>query len=250
MNSNKKNRAFTLAEMMVSFVMVAAITSILIGTFRDSGPQENILNYRKTYTTLQQAITQLANDKMVFPNEDHVFMIDGRINTDGTYSHMATVNGATNYFSNVNEEIVENASSTFFCSELIRVINILQTPARNGLPATPTCEGDANMDAPNLNITMANGVQLFNVGGNTFSGADDDNFISDHIDIIIDTNGRKGPNSTDPTAKRDRFRLRINYDGKITTDSNWTAENAIFRAGTKAQVLELQTLIDTEQEND
>lgn len=252
----KKNKAFTLAEMMVSFIMVAAITSLLIGTFKDSGPQENILNYRKTFTTLQQAISQLANDREIFPDENLVFMINARRNADGSYAHTmeqdcqeddpATADIDESDICIPTDEYELNPSSKFFCSELIRVINILQTPARNGLPATPTCEGEANMDAPNLNITMANGVQLFNVSENTFEGADDDAYISNHIDIIIDTNGRKGPNSLAATDKRDRFRLRIDFDGKVTTDASWTAENAIFRAGTKAQTLKLGTLPDEE----
>lgn len=233
MYKKNKNKAFSLAEMLVSFTLVAVITGVLVGTFRDQGPKENILNYQKTYATLQKSISLMLANREAFPDEDLVFMIDGTRQPDGSYVFTTIINDGV-------EEFVENTSSNHFCRELVRELNTINTPVRGDSPATPNCTTGG------LNITLSNGVQLFDVARNTFAGADDDSFLRDHIDIMVDTNGRKGPNSINPSAKRDRFRIRIDYEGKITTDANWTAENAIFRAGNRPQTLKLEELIDNE----
>ena len=202
MPNNKK--AFTLAEMMISFAIIATIASLMMVRFKNVSPKETIVNYKKAYVTVQQAVAQLISDANSFPtgNFDQIAKIESGeivINDDGL--------------------VTETVNSNEFCKKLVRALNTI---------GTPQCSSKG------LNMTLSNGIELHDIAGQSFDGADADNYIKKHIDIIVDTNGKKAPNTTEPHEKRDRFRIRIYVDGKVTTSNEWAAENAIFEAGTTA----------------
>ena len=207
---NKKiniKKAFTFAEMIISLCIIATIAAMMMIRFKNVSPKESILNYKKAYTTLQQAVSQIANDAEAFPTGK--FDEKAKLDTDGKIT--------LDEHDNIDTETVK---SDYFCKNLAKALNTL---------GTPSCS------ATGLNIVLSNGIELHNVAGQDFEGEDSDKYIKNHIDIIIDTNGKKGPNTTDPVEKRDRFRARIYVDGKITTDNSWSAENAMLTEGSRAR---------------
>ena len=218
----KKINAFTLAEMIISLVIVATIAAMLMMRFKNVSPKENILNYKKAYTTIQQAVSILANDRESFPDSEKVFMVNANRNA---------TTGALE-FEMTDDTFTEKSSSNYFCTQLARTLNTI---------GTPTCS------TKGVNITLTNGMQLINVAGQNFAGENATNYLKKHIDIIVDTNGRKAPNSSLASDKRDRFKIRIFFDGKVTTDPNWIAENEIFNAGSKAQTLHLGDYIHNDK---
>ena len=237
MKINKK-KAFTMTEMLISFAIVAAVAGLFMMRFRNASPKDNIVNYKKTYFTLAQVIGQMANDFQAFPDSNNVFMIDGERISE-TEIDFDRMDDDPNTIEDESLELVTNASSNYFCKELVRRINII------GDPATACNEYDAATREGV--ITLTNGVQILGIGNKRFerpAGADD--YTREYIDVDIDTNGVKPPNSSLPSDSRDRFRIRIFFDGKVTTDSSWRAENAIFEAGSRAQNLNLREFPDEE----
>ena len=226
MKRNKK--AFTLAEMLATFAIIATIAGIFMSRFNNVSPKENIMNYKKAYFTIQQVVAQLANDRELFPSEDNGFMINGTRNADGTIT-----------FEGGLETPTLVASSNYFCRELVRNLNTIGD-------LTTACTEFNEATGAGI-ITLSNGVQLLNVGGQEFElPANANNYTQECIDIIVDTNGQKGPNSMLASDNRDRFRIRIFFEGKVTTAPTWVAENAIFEAGTKAQNLNLREFPDAQ----
>ncbi len=220
---NKKTnikKAFTFAEMIISLCIIATIAAMMMVRFKNVSPKESIINYKKAYTTLQQAVSQIASDANAFPTGK--FDEKARLDTDGEITLDAHDNIDT-----------ETVNSNYFCKNLAKSLNTL---------GTPSCS------ATGLNIVLSNGIEFHNVAGQDFTGEDTEKYIKNHIDIIIDTNGKKGPNTTNPVEKRDRFRARIYVDGKITTDNSWSAENAILTEGSRASTSKkicFKTLKDT-----
>lgn len=213
-------KAFTLAEMLTSLTIIGFLAGFFLSRFNNIAPRENIMNYKKTYFTIQDAVSRLVSDTAAFPSPTRGFMIRGIRQADGTYNIIG---------GEVNPTL--NRSSNYFCTELVRTLN-----TTGDLSTACTNDGIIN---------LSNGVQLINVGGLNFARPAGANiYTNDYIDIIVDTNGRRLPNSLDASNNRDRFRIRIDFVGKVTTAPTWTAENEILQAGTRAQNLNLQEFPD------
>ena len=225
---NKLKKAFTLAEMLASFAIVAFISGLFISSFNNSAPRENIMNYKKMYFTIQQTVSGLINDRLVFPSEDNGFMINGRRNPDGTIT-----------FQMIGEEFELVESSNYFCRELVSSLNTVGD-------LSTACDETNDENGTGI-ITLSNGMQLRDVGQQNFAlPAGASRYEREYIDITVDTNGQRAPNSLDATDSRDRFRIRIYFDGKVTTAPTWSAENAILESGSRAQSLNLREFPDAE----
>lgn len=72
-----KKQGFTLAEMVVSIGLVAAIAVVLVPMLPFIKPNKDLLMFRKAYYRVEQAITELVNDDNLYPEPD-----DG---SEGTY---------------------------------------------------------------------------------------------------------------------------------------------------------------------
>ena len=146
MSNNKK--AFTLAEMMISFAIIATIASLMMVRFKNVSPKETIVNYKKAYVTVQQAVAQLISDANSFPtgNFDQIAKIESGeivVNDDGL--------------------VTETVNSNEFCKKLVRALNTI---------GTPQCSSKG------LNMTLSNGIELHDIAGQSFDGADADNYTS------------------------------------------------------------------------
>lgn len=196
-------RAFTLSEILVCVGIIGVISAFMLGSVRTNYDKQNIMLFKKTFKDIQEICAELITDTSLFPDIDEGFKIRIKSNGGGN----------------------EREDAVFFCEELTRRL----------------IGNDINCDITNAtdesftpNITLSNGVQIAGLGRTArFTGANLANFIEDHIDICVDTNGNNRPNlgcnsGNTAVSARDRFRIRIYSNGKVTTDSSWNFENAIF----------------------
>lgn len=235
-------RAFTLAEMLISFVIVAIIAGLLMFNFKKVNPNNHVMLYKKTYFTIQEAISILANDANKFPDRDRVFLSRAGDENSEVYS-------------------VEDAE--YFCRQLAGMLNTV---------GKIQCSKSSGGAAEDYNFMLSNGVTVSGLGGQTINtvdangdpttttqmaefgisndGSHDGAYTRAYRDICIDVDGVKGvhlgcelfePNGI---KNRDRFRIRIYFNGKVTTAPTWGAENAILKSGSKSLQLKLEDLPD------
>ena len=167
----KNYKAFTLAEMLISFVIVAIISALFMMSFKATGPKENIMNYKKAFSTVQQVVAQMASDREAFPDGDKIFKVNATINaTSGarTFEMEKLSDTDDPATPDINESEIdttvfkENKSSTYFCNEFVRRLNTVTT-REGGSMLQPSCKTGGK-------ITLSNGIQLIDVGGKNFSG--------------------------------------------------------------------------------
>ncbi len=73
-----KNKAFTLAEVMITLTVIGIITAVIIPVAINSKPDENIMKFKKAHNTLYKTISELINSDKYY--------LDGKLNKkpDGT----------------------------------------------------------------------------------------------------------------------------------------------------------------------
>lgn len=219
-------KAFTLAEVLIALVIIGVISAVTMMQIREMADEQNILMYKRTFTTLQEVVSRIAGDQNLFPFPNELGLRYGKIEREDESEGNRETRWAR---SNTPED------AQYFCVQLTNRLETLEfddngdrlinCAARNGRIT------DANFVQ---NILLSNGAQLAGLG-QVFS---DDNNLADFeeafIDICIDTNGEAGPNNgcdaieAEPILRRDRFRIRIDYTGRITTNQSWRLENEIL----------------------
>ena len=65
-----KNKAFTLAEVMITLTVIGIITAIIIPVAINSKPDENIMKFKKAHNTLYQTISELVNSDKYYCDGD------------------------------------------------------------------------------------------------------------------------------------------------------------------------------------
>ena len=98
-----KNKAFTLAEVMITLTVIGIITSIIIPVAINSKPDENIMKFKKAHNTLYQVISELVNSDKYYLNGDLGIRSNGNL-IDGTHS------GDITYFCNSFADMVTTKS--------------------------------------------------------------------------------------------------------------------------------------------
>ncbi len=256
-------KAFTLTEMIVVLGLIGVITAIMMTQVRSMHDKQNILLYKNSFSTLQGISSKLAGDTTLFPipelgfkygkiasrNTDDeaegnraAILAGGNTAADAEYfCRMFTNKLLTERYRNATEDDV-NAGLATIVGEEIRDIN---------------CETAGNIDSTfTPNITLPNGVQISGLGAGAIFSDDDDlrDYNESHINICVDTNGTAGPNNgcdqveSDPILRRDRFRIRINYNGRFTTDLNWRIENEILDPENRATDIKSEDFPDNNVE--
>ncbi len=99
----------------------------------------------------------------------------------------------------------DKVSSTRFCEDIAQSLNIVGN-YQCGIPGS--------FDNPNF-VTV-NGAKWWGLGNYKFNKA-----ANATKDVYVDVNGNKGDN----TDGYDQLKMRVRYDGRVTTDPTWTTEN-------------------------
>jgi len=80
-----KNKAFTLAEIMIVLSVIAVLTAILLPAARNAMPNENVMKFKKGHSTLINVIQELVNSDKYYLNGDLGIKPNGDL-VDGTHS--------------------------------------------------------------------------------------------------------------------------------------------------------------------
>ena len=217
-------KAFTLAEVLVAVAIAGVISAFMLMQINKNNVQQNILLYKRTFTNLQDIVSNIAGDTRIFPLPEYGMKY-------GTGSDNA-------------DDINKAKDAQYLCRQITNRLITDKYKVESGVNVRDVNCGDGStaLEIPtdetfvaNTNITLTNGTVIAGLG-QVFTITSNDqknNFIDDYIDLCIDTNGDKAPNkgcisNNTGVDKRDRFRIRIYFDGKVTTDSTWRFENEIL----------------------
>lgn len=207
-------KAFAISEVMIAMVMVGILVALVTPTITKLTPDSNKIMIKKAYSTLENAISEMAADETNYPSDQ-----------TGTDSNGATVMRVFNYTT-----ATTNGTTNKFCYFLADKLNIL---------GSATCPlASAGGTTTNF-ATTSDGVAWY-----IFPADSDTNYgIQFPLNpslyptkILIDVNGTKTPNCTADGAggitysfnylasctNPDRFIVGIRYDGKLqvgATDS-------------------------------
>ena len=127
-----KTKAFTLAEIMIVLTIIGVITAILLPIAISSAPDENIMKFKKAYSTIGTAIRELVNSDDYYLNGDLGTKKDGKL-IDGTHD------GDYTYFCQSLADILNTKSVN--CSEADYSSATMVRP-------TPRFEGDTIVVTP------------------------------------------------------------------------------------------------------
>lgn len=209
-------KGFTLAETLVAAVLIGVLAVILIPMLNKSSPDKDKIVFRKTYTTLAQAVTTMINDDLNYPNPPAT----GFNNT----THTTNVISGTTYYNKF----------CYFLADLLNTVGTTSCPndSASGMITSPI-------------FTTSDGVSWYIfLGGNdttTFGNQFPVSFSSYGTYIVVDVNGaNKAPNcmsdtsavnnnpasgytkcaSSDPTnfpcqGNPDTFAIGVRYDGML-----------------------------------
>lgn len=100
-----------------------------------------------------------------------------------------------------------------FCESIAGSLNVV---------GNVSCGGAGDATAPNF--TTVNGAKWWGLGGSKFS-------VGGTKDITVDVNGNGGDNA----AGIDQLRMKVGFDGRVTTDPTWTTENDYLSDALKVQ---------------
>ena len=81
----KKQKAFTLAEILIVLTVIGILTAILMPIAIQSAPDENILKFKKANATLGTVIRELVNSDRYYLDGDLGVKADGTLVNDATY---------------------------------------------------------------------------------------------------------------------------------------------------------------------
>lgn len=195
-------KAFTLAETLITVTIIGIIASLMMAQLSKVKPDENAMLYKKSFYTIQDVVRTLANDVDKYPDSSNIFMTKPTNASEGSYQ-------------------------LYFCNN---VYNELNTVGQNNCSSNALNENNGTFSDGKYDFKLTNGM-WFSGFNQTYTKEDGS---QNSITICVDTNGNKGPNvgctgSSFP-KNRDQYKIRINFDGKVTTGSgdDWNGENAIL----------------------
>lgn len=191
-------KGFTVVEIAIVLVMIAALSMILIPTLTKSNPNKEHLMFRKAYNLVTSLVYDLVNDEELYPEPT----------TPGRPGQLFNLGNT----SRVEEDGIEYEGDTKFCNLMVTRMNTLS------VSATPCVEKQfINGQIPDSQFATSDGMEWI-LPITSFDNANANHLYS----IQIDVNGNKAPNcfyvDENNCAKPDRFTIKIRRDGKIFVD--------------------------------
>ena len=221
----KRKFGFTLAETLIVLCVLGVLATIMLSSLTGMMPDKSKVFYKKAYQTTERVVGELVNDENLYPyNEERI----GFRNTE------------RQLWPGTNEAYEGN---TKFANLFRRKVNTSQTQSTRRweecLPAdnTPFTNGIANRFITTDGICW--GLRNADFTGDTSSTV-----------ISIDINGAEEPNTTENGPNRDRFRIFVDYDGRVHVDGpSYRALTGLAAPDTSQEVEYLQT-VDVRQNRD
>ncbi len=236
----KNKKGFSFTELMIVVALIGVIASFMIPALVKVEPDETALTYKKVFYALEEAISTVINNLEIYPWGDLGL-------TNEVIPAGATGDAITGY--------EEDTTGAYLCRQLAETMNTIGTIKCPGdgvvdieIANGGNREGDNNLTSENVNFTLSNGASIGGIHG-VWDATNDDRTTAEvpFITLCVDINGmaagiNKGCATADRAERgRDQFRIRVNKEGKVYTDSpvgpnNWYLENKMLinpRAVTK-----------------
>lgn len=212
------NRAFTLAEVMVTLVILGVLAAILMPIVKDMYPDKNKVMFRKAYYVVERMVYEMVNDEDLYPSTE------GKSGLDNTVS--VTYLGAT-FGGNTTE-----TAKPKFCKLFAAKVNVLDLDAINcdGEHSLPFQEGKDYVE-PSFSTT--DGVSYYMPYASEFP--EDDSSLPN---LYIDVNGKQAPNceyDSDSCINPDIFGLYVLVDGRILIKDDIAKEYLKGNASVKSK---------------
>jgi prepilin-type N-terminal cleavage/methylation domain-containing protein len=194
-------KAFTLAEIMITLVVIGVMLSMITPVILQLKPNKNKLMFKKAYYITERVINELVNDERYYPTTDgsNAFFVD---------ESNVFVNGS-DYF-----------GLTKFCNLFAIKVNTVDTA---NCMSSQSIANQKNTKLNTGNFTTNDGIawHLPTTAETGFTTVFKD---GGQRDIIVDVNGTKqysantSPNCTYDAAtcpKPDQFIIKVQSDGKL-----------------------------------
>ena len=184
-------KAFTLSEALVTLAIIGVLAAILIPVVSNVRPDKDKITYKKALYTMQNAVSNAM---------------------DSTTYTMASNSAAYWKDDAIGDED--------FCKAIAESLNI----AGSYNCGCPAGEPTSNYDNPNFITT--DGIRYWGL---------ECKFTGDTREIYVDR--KLGPNEINAVAKyrekdpKTGLKIRVRYDGRISTDENSDYENELIEDG-------------------
>lgn len=220
-------KAFTMAEVLVCVGIIGIMSSLTLMHVRSNNVKQNILLYKNTFASIQEVASKLVGDTTVFPVPQDGFR---RSAANVTVANINTASDASYFCEQLTNKLItkKTRAEKRTISGEQKTVNVRDVKCNLSVRAVGEGATEKSFDP---NITLSNGVQIAGLDIPFSEDTNRNDFIESHLDICIDTNEGRGPNKgcVDTAVKdRDRFRIRIYFNGKVTTDPAWVFENEIL----------------------
>ena len=235
-------KSFTFVEFMLAMSIIGFLVAILIPVLDRSKPDETTMLYRKTFFTIEEAVTYIINNPKLY---------NKRVGNDVDLLYPVAKE---------NSAIKEDNNGYYLCRNIVDTLNTIGKVRCEAVNYSLINSENAtltDMTEDQINFRLPNGAVIggFNTQ-NSWSKWDDDltdvttadygydmnqenKDLFQFITLCIDVNGpKKGLNEGCMTTHRasqfrDQFRIRIARNGRVYTGNslganNWYAENLML----------------------
>ena len=189
-------KAFTLAEILVSLVVIGVVAAILIPMLSANSPQKERVMYKKAVYSMQEALSTAMND-------------------------IGYSSGSPNVGIDPNDSYWAGVDAGKFCNSVANAMNTI-----GGV----SCGAAGDKDSPNFVTT--NGIKWWGLGGNPVEKNADKTI---YVDVNGDAGpGTPGVDILKLNVKYDgRVVTPQSTETDTTTGTNWTTENSYLGDSTK-----------------
>ncbi len=123
----KNLKGFTLAETMITLVVIGIIVAVIIPVMNNSKPDKNLIKFKKANETLYQTIQTLITSNKYYLNGDLGMKPDGSAvdfktkTSDATYLCRSLAENLTVKKTNCSSYFTKSDTSAFFCTDWVGV---------------------------------------------------------------------------------------------------------------------------------
>jgi len=247
---NKPIKGLTLAEILITMVIVAAIAMFLIPAIKEATPNNNKVMFKKAYSTLQNAVSTMINDDVNYPSTSVVGATTTQRGFNNTSKAGTTVPAGNDKFA-------------YLLAELLNTVGAVTYPGNPPTPATAAAIGTfTTTDGAKWTIYIPKSNALTDTAAAVVNYPDAADYTKVQFPVssvyyttkvIVDVNGAKSPNCSADTwlnvtnfpnppytgnyysatcTNPDTFIFGVRSDGKLQAGCSTVALNTLCTATT------------------